>query len=470
MTYKIIVADDKDYVLENFRTKLSSHLDIEPTFTNDPKEVLRLVRRDPYDYATVVVDFHFEGHNMTGDKLAEELLKINPKLIVIVCTGDMRRETPISCLRAGVKDFISKGEPLEEGIEKIRRSFQMFDEVSRVVTKKMPLSEKHIQNSGWISKIGMVGWSDSLAEVAKRILTLKDNGGDTTTVLIRGESGTGKELLARAIHDSSGRAKGEFVSINCAAIPENLLESTLFGHEKGSFTGADKRKVGKFLAATGGTIFLDEIGEMKPELQAKLLRVLQEKTIEPVGLNKPIPIDVRVVAATHVDLEARIETKEFREDLYYRLNQIPINVAPLRERTEDIMPLVMHFKDKHGAGSEKKLMYKTLEYLKNYEWRGNVRELENTVKRLLIFTKGDEIKPEHLEAKIFNTSKFLSASTYPELKVVLDQMIEEKEKDFLINKIRNYESVRQAAKALAIPNTTLQRKLSEWGYANGEGL
>ena len=195
-------------------------------------------------------------------------------------------------------------------------------------------------------------------------------------VLIYGENGAGKELVARALHDGSPRAAGRFVAVNCAAVPEELIESELFGHEKGSFTGAHDRKIGKFEQANGGTLFLDEVGDMGPEMQAKILRALQECCIQRVGGDRTIELDIRVIAATNKDLKARIADGEFREDLYYRLNVIPIRVPPLRERKNDIPPLVTHFLDLYGGGMARDMSEQTCQLLKSYAWPGNVRELE----------------------------------------------------------------------------------------------
>ena len=283
MSYKILIADDQKSVLENFKVKLSNHLDIDPKFVAQARDVIRAIQKDPYEYAVVILDYHFEGQNLNGAQVAEQILKINPKLIILICTGDMGRDAPISCLKAGVTDFIQKDEPLDQIIEKIRIQFKKFNELSRVVTQNYNRGKSQIENSSWISKIGMIGYSQSMAAIAQQVLSLSQNGGDSSTVLIRGESGTGKELIAKAIHANSSRNGQKFVCLNCAAIPHNLLESELFGHERGAFTGANQKRIGKFQLASGGTIFLDEIGEMSRELQAKLLRVLQEKTIDPVG-------------------------------------------------------------------------------------------------------------------------------------------------------------------------------------------
>ena len=460
MHYKVLIADDNKSVLENFKEKLSNHLDIEPKFVDQSMDVLSIIQKEPYEYAVVVLDYYFEGQSLNGAQIAEQILKINPNLIVLICTGDVGREAPISCLKAGVTDFIQKDEPLEQIIKKIRLQFKKFDELARVVTNNNSGGKNHIENSSLISKIGMVGCSQSMASLAQQILSLSQNGGDGSTVLIRGESGTGKELIAKAIHKSSSRSSRQLLCINCAAIPENLLESELFGHEKGAFTGANQKRIGKFQNAIGGTIFLDEIGEMPKTLQAKLLRILQEKTIEPVGSNKTIHVDVRIIAATHVDLESKIESGDFREDLFYRLNQIPLTIPALRERPEDIAPLVRHFIGQKSEGQRKRLMYKTLQYLQRYSWSGNVRELENMVNRLVILNQEDEIRPDHLDAKVFNHNRG-EATSYTEFKT----MMEKKEKEFIISKIQDYSSLREAAKALCIPNSSLQRKLADWGYS-----
>jgi len=231
---------------------------------------------------------------------------------------------------------------------------------------------------------------------------------DLSTVLIQGESGTGKELVAKAIHQHSPRRSGNFVPINCAAIPEDLLESELFGYTKGAFTGANQAKTGRIEYANGGTLFLDEIGDMKPILQAKLLRVLQEKEFEPVGGLKPIPVDVRIIAATHRDLEQMVEQGQFREDLYYRLSVIPVRIPPLRERSEDIPYLVEHFVRTVGAQRKKPLAgfdLAAMQALREYHWKGNVRELENLIQHMTILHGGKEIHYNDLPEKFRNRSE-----------------------------------------------------------------
>jgi DNA-binding NtrC family response regulator len=471
MNYKILIADDKPIVLRSFEDALANHLDITADFSKTTADVINKVKADPYGYAVILLDYHFEGEVITGADLAKQLLDINPKLLILIMTGDDSADAPIASLRAGVKDFLQKGDDLSSAIEVIRNYCKMFDETRRVITQHSGNRTRFLKNEKLISQIGMVGWSDDMANVANQILQLSQSNSDST-VLINGESGTGKELVAKAIHNLSNRESKKFIAINCGAIPANLLESELFGHERGSFTGATTKKIGKFQIANGGTIFLDEIGDMPLELQVKLLRVLQEGTIEPVGSTSPVKVNVRVLAATHVNLEEAISDGRFREDLFYRLNVIPIYLSPLRKRPDDIEPLVIHFQDKHKGG-DKKILYKTLRYLKNYSWKGNVRELENTIDRLLTMVTDNEISPEHLDAKFFTTTQGAFEEfdcDYPTFKKMLDEMADEKEKEYILFKLRGEKSLRSAAERISIPNTSLQRRLNSWGYSVNEVL
>ena len=471
MNYKILIADDKPIVLRSFEDALANHLDITADFSKTTADVINKVEADPYGYAVILLDYHFEGEVLTGADLAKQLLDINPKLLILIMTGDDSADAPIASLRAGVKDFLQKGNDLSTTIEVIRNYCKMFDETRRVITQQSSNRTRFLKNEKLISQIGMVGWSDDMANVANQVLQLSQSNSDST-VLVNGESGTGKELVAKAVHNLSNRESKKFIAINCGAIPANLLESELFGHEKGSFTGATTKKIGKFQIANGGTIFLDEIGDMPLELQVKLLRVLQEGTIEPVGSTSPIKVNVRVLAATHVNLEEAISEGRFREDLFYRLNVIPIYLSPLRKRPDDIEPLVLHFQEKHKGG-DKKILYKTLRYLKNYSWKGNIRELENTIDRLLTMVTDNEITPEHLDAKFFTTTQGAFEEfdcDYPTFKKMLDEMAEEKEKEYILFKLRGEKSLRSAAERISIPNTSLQRRLNSWGYSVSEVL
>jgi two-component system NtrC family response regulator len=291
---------------------------------------------------------------------------------------------------------------------------------------------------------------DMVARVAK----------SDSTVLLQGESGTGKELIARAIHFNSSRAKKPFITINCSAIPENLMESELFGHVKGAFTGAVKDKAGKFEAADGGTIFLDEIGDIRKDLQVKLLRVLQEKSIDKVGSTQDINVDVRVIAATNILLETAIEEGKFREDLFYRISVIPILLPPLRERKDDITLLVQHFMTKHG-GKDCKMLPEVLDILNRYDWPGNVRELENIIERAIVLKKEDNVispedVPDHIKRK--------QSSSQMSLEIPDEGLkLEEVEKALIINALNKAgQNQTRAAELLNISRQTLIYRMQKY--------
>jgi two-component system NtrC family response regulator len=290
-----------------------------------------------------------------------------------------------------------------------------------------------------------------------------------TTVLILGESGTGKELIARAIHSNSPRANGPFVAVNCAAIPENLLESELFGHVKGAFTGAIRDRVGKFEAAEGGTIFLDEIGEMRPELQVKILRCLEERTVERVGDNKPIRVDVRVLAATNKDLTKAIQTGEFREDLYYRLNVVPLSIPPLRERREDVRALTQVFLKNLGASPKLTIAPDAFRALENYDWPGNVRELENALERSLIFHRGDVITLADLPETV-RAPKPREAAPLPVNLPDAGVSLEEVEKELILRALQKHDwNQSRAARYLGITRHTLLYRMEKHNIARPGG-
>jgi two-component system nitrogen regulation response regulator NtrX len=307
----------------------------------------------------------------------------------------------------------------------------------------------------------MVGRSGSLEAVWDAIRRAAPT---TATVLISGESGVGKELVARAIHRNSLRKDEAFVQVNCAAIPEELIESELFGHEKGSFTGATEKQIGKFELAHRGTIFLDEVGDMSLRTQAKVLRVLQEGEVERIGSQKTLQVDVRVIAATNKDLEEEIGGGRFREDLYFRLSVVPIPVPPLRERTEDIPPLVEHFVAQFRAENNvgaKTFSPAAVEALRGHPWRGNVRELKNAVERLLIMVEGDEIRPEHvagvLRRPTDDAASLGSAATLRDFK-------ESAERAFLVTKLReSHWNISATAQAIGTPRSNLYKKLDQYG-------
>ena len=287
------------------------------------------------------------------------------------------------------------------------------------------------------------------------------------TVLIWGESGVGKELVARAIHRESLRRDGPFVQVNCAAIPDELIESELFGHEKGSFTGATDRQIGKFEQADKGTIFLDEVGDMSAKTQAKVLRVLQEGEVERLGSSRTIKVDVRVIAATNKDLDQEIEKGTFREDLYFRLSVIPIRVPPLRDRREDIPALVKHFADLFSRDNNRRLPRFTpaaLEHLQKARWKGNVRELKNTVERLIIMTPGDTLDVDDLRDIVRLESKAAPVDNEKERPGTLREFKESAERAFLVDKLReNSWNISKTAEVIGTPRSNLYKKLEQYG-------
>ena len=342
---------------------------------------------DRHSPALVITDLKMPG--MSGFQVLAAIKERSPETLVMVITAFGAVETAVEAMRLGAYDYVTKPFNRDELKLIVKKALQLrglADENQRLREELTDRAEFH----------NIIGISREMEQVFQVVRKVADT---EATVLISGESGTGKELVARAIHSLSGRRDRPFVAINCAAIPRDLLESELFGHVKGAFTGAIRDKEGKFEIADGGTIFLDEVGDLPLELQPKLLRALQEKIVEPVGGTTPRKLDVRVVAATNVDVDKAIAAGTFREDLYYRLSVIPLHLPPLRQRREDIPLLVRHFTTKHG-GEQVVFPHETMAVLQGYQWPGNVRELENTVERLLIMRGSDTIAPGDIPAKI----------------------------------------------------------------------
>ncbi len=322
-----------------------------------------------------------------------EVLKVvredNPLLPVIVMTAFGTIEIAVKAVKQGAHDFLTKPFDTDHLLVLIKRAL----DATRLATENILLKEEFADKIGFPK---IIGKSSQIQEITSRVQKVAPTN---ATVLIHGESGTGKELFARAIHYLSPRKEAPFAAINSAAIPKELLESELFGYERGAFTGADARKLGKLELADKGTVFLDEIGDMDLALQAKLLRVLQEQVIERVGGGKPVKIDVRVVAATNKDIVKAVESKLFREDLYYRLNVFPIDIPPLRERRDDILPLAQHFLHKYSAEVKKgplTISDEAMDILMKFPWKGNVRELENVIERSVIYAEGGTIRAQDL--------------------------------------------------------------------------
>jgi len=339
-------------------------------------------RFDPARHDLVITDVKMPG--VSGLEVLERVKERSPDTPVIVITAFGDVELAVQAMKAGAADFIGKPfnrDHLLLAVQKALEGRRLRREVRELRIRASGVARPIIYRSAAMAK---------LLETAERVAASE------ATVLIRGESGTGKELLARHIHVHSGRAEGPFVELNCAAVPAELLESELFGHEKGAFTGAIRARLGKFRRAVGGTIFLDEMAELPLALQSKLLRVLQERVVDVVGGDTPVEVDVRVIAATNQDLAQRMADGQFREDLYYRLNVVELIVPPLRERPEDVEPLVEHFVERLAEGRELTAPSALLEGLRGREWRGNVRELRNICERLVILAKGSELSSEDL--------------------------------------------------------------------------
>lgn len=390
-----MVVDNELQDLEVTRLVLSSDSDFEIQTESDAAKAIELVRKTPHGFAAILLDYHMPKDGIT---VAKEMFAVNPNLQIAILSADQTREALKKSIQVGVKSFIDKDEDPEVLKGVLRSLCQKWK--NRAELFSAPQNSDESQER-LINSIGLVGRSPKLADVVRMV---KRAATVDCSVLIQGESGTGKELIAKAVHNQSKRKFKPFIAINVNAIAENLAESELFGHVRGAFTGADKDSPGKILSAQGGTLFLDEIGDLKPEIQVKLLRVLQEKKLSPVGSNKVFDLDIRIITATHVNLEKAILDGKFREDLFYRLHVFPIHIPPLRERPEDIQPLVAHFL-KLYKGQDREFLMKTVRMLERYEWRGNIRELENEIQRLLSLGI-HKIEPTHLSKKILDSLNF----------------------------------------------------------------
>ena len=443
---KILVIDDDESLRRVLEYNLAEEGYAVLTAASG-EQGLDLLKKEGADL--VVTDVRMAG--MDGLQVLERAHKLDPHVQVIILTAFGTIEMAVEAMKAGAFHYISK--PFNR------------DELKLTIRKALQLKELERENVALRQELRVrIGLDHIIADSRpmKAILEMVQRVAPTeTTVLILGESGTGKELIARAIHANSPRAGGPFVAVNCAAIPEHLLESELFGHVKGAFTGAIRDRVGRFEAAEGGTIFLDEIGEMRPELQVKILRCLEERTLERVGDNRPIRVDVRILAATNKDLAKAIQAGEFREDLYYRLNVVPLSIPPLRERREDIRPLAQHFLKRLGASPRLTIAPDAFRALETYEWPGNVRELENALERAMIFHRGDVITlndlPETVRAPRSREAVALPVSL-PEAGLSLEEV----EKELILRALQKHDwNQSRAARYLGITRHTLLYRMEK---------
>ncbi|MTI83229.1 MAG: sigma-54-dependent Fis family transcriptional regulator [Firmicutes bacterium] len=395
----------------------------------------------------VLLDLRMQ--DMDGIEVLQVLNKQEINVPVILITAYGNTSNTISAMKLGAFDYITKPLKLDNLLAKVEKAAD---------TTEMSLEVKEEANNHDADSDSMIGMSPIMQDVYKTIGRVADS---TATVMIRGDSGTGKELVARAIHYNSDRHNSSFIKINCASIPENLLESELFGHEKGAFTGATTRKPGKFELAHKGTLFLDEIGEMAPATQAKVLRVLQEMEFERVGGTEPIKVDVRIIAATNKDLEESIRQGEFREDLFYRLNVVEIKVPPLRERKEDIPQLVEHICRQYSKKYNKPVTGMSpdaLEVLKRYDWPGNIRELKNVCERSILMSGGPVITVDDLPVNLYSRRGPYKAGPEASLK----EIVAEVEREVILKVLEEHNWNRSAAaQALKMNRSSFYIKLKD---------
>ncbi len=453
MANKVLVIDD-DADQCALIGSLLGRLGYAAQTTTSPNEALRLLEQA--SYSLILTDVEMD--EMSGLSLCERAVRLVPDIPVVLVTARASLETAVTAMRVGAYDFLTK--PLDAKLLglSVARAVQHYHLTSEV--KKLR-DHVHLETNG-----SLIGDSAPMKRVKDLIERVADSD---ASVLIQGETGTGKELVARAIHAASARKSGPFVAINCAAVPANLLESELFGHARGAFTDAKTQRSGLFVEATGGTLLLDEIGDMPLDMQSKLLRALQERTVRPVGSNQDVPFDVRILAATHRDLETESGQQRFREDLYYRINVVRIDVPALRERSSDILKLAMHFLNECSRRSDRPfpgLSSQIAERLMSYDWPGNVRELENCMERVMTLARFDQILLEDLPEKIrsHRPNRFALSVDQTEDIVTLDEF----ERRYVLRVLKLLDGNKsRAAQLLDLDRRTLYRKLDGYGYRQG---
>lgn len=448
---KILVVDDEPSQRKMLQANLS--LDGYDVYeADDGKTAISRVSEEFFDL--ILMDNRMS--QLDGIEALKQIKKISPGIPVIIITAYASVETAVEALQSGAHDYLTK--PLD--IDELRIKVQQTLEFWRLKEENI-LQKRRIENLFDASRI--IGRSQKMRQVLETVAMVAPT---EASVLILGESGTGKELIANALHQGSSRCDRRFIKINCAALPETLLESELFGHERGAFTGAVGRKPGRFELADGGTIFLDEIGEMTFSTQAKLLRVLQEREFEPLGSTRSVKVDIRVISASNRDLKDEVKKGNFREDLFYRLNVVPINLPPLRERKEDIPLLIDHFLQIYNEKNSRRLKGfhpRALDAMMRYSWPGNIRELENVVERAVILTMDEYVSyselPESISGETANTIPTTSRAG-----IAPGMTIRELEKELILVTLEHNDGNRtRSAGFLGITRRTLQNKLKEYG-------
>jgi two-component system nitrogen regulation response regulator NtrX len=448
MKPRILVIDDETAIRDSMRMILD-YEGYDCVLAASGEEGIAVVQKDPPDL--VFLDIKMPG--MDGLEVLEKVKNVNEGEPVVMVSGHGTISTAVDATKKGAFDFLEKPLSRERVLVTVRNALQQRRLSAEVRDLRQVMDRRYL----------MIGDSPVLRTVKEAI---RKAAPTNATVLIRGESGVGKELVARAIHWNSLRNRERFIQVNCAAIPDDLIESELFGHEKGSFTGATEKQIGKFEQADRGTIFLDEVGDMSMKTQAKVLRVLQEGEVERLGSAKTTKVDVRVIAATNKDLEEEIEKGRFREDLYFRVSVIPIFVPPLRERSDDIPMLARHFADMFSRDNNirpKRLTPAALELLKRQHWKGNVRELRNGIERMVIMAPGETIDVAEVRESLRLDARAEGPDNEKERPGTLRQFKETSERAFLVAKLReNAWNISKTAEVIGTPRSNLYKKLEQY--------
>ncbi len=447
---RILIIDDEAIIRETLSDWLEREGYIIETATTGEEGIKKEIK-NKFDMA--IVDLRLPG--MDGIEIIHKLKEMSPNISVIMITAYATIETAVSAMKEGASDYLTKPFNLEEISLVVKRIAEHQRLIAENVLLRKQLQERY-------SFKNIVGKSPKMRKIFELIESIADSD---STVLIQGGSGTGKEVIARAIHQRSLRVNNPFVTVNCAAIPDNLLESELFGYNKGAFTGALQDKKGRFELANKGTLFLDEITDMSPAAQIDLLRVLQEREFRRVGGSKLIPLDVRIIAASNKNIEKEVANNNFREDLYYRLDVISIYLPPLKERKEDIPFLITHFLKKYSKKTKREIKgvsKEALVLLIRYDWPGNVRELENMVERAIVLGKEEFIIPNDLPERIKKTSS-KQEHVLPSTRYSLGKSLEEIEKEHITSILQETNwNFSQTAKILKITRTTLYNKIKKY--------
>jgi len=454
MVPSLLIVDDEKHTREGLQQALAENYDV--TVAASADEAFNLMEGESFD--VVLTDLRMPGKS--GLKVIDRALALPHRPAVLMMTAYGSIDTAVDAMKRGAVDFLTKPVNLERLEVLIQRAL-------KTKTLEVEVKQLHERLDEKFAVTGIVGHSPRLTEVIDRMKLVAPS---RATILIEGESGTGKELIAQAIHQASPRARGPFVAVHCAALSENLLESEIFGHERGSFTGAMERRIGRFESAAGGTLFLDEIGEISASTQVKLLRFLETKSIERVGGSKPIELDVRLVAATNRNLERMVRDGKFREDLFFRLNVVRITMPPLRERADDVPLLLAHFikifSDENGV-PPLTIEPGALRTLSSYPWPGNIRELRNFCENAVVLRRGGALTEYDLESKFRDaagaTGPLADQMGQPKASAAASFSVEENEKRLLREAlIKSRGNRTKAAELMGVSRRTLHRKIAQW--------